>query len=155
MKKDELFEIYEEWKEKQESRMYRFYGPICTPAMAKFRSNYEVAIESLKEATTPLQFFRRLSLDLLDDFADVFIAQAIGNMRWENEEDKSNYYSRSIQGIPIETWDITKAWDLGRNEAQALQYILRSQYKGQEKEDLKKAIRFLQRALEEMEDTNS
>ena len=65
------------------------------------------------------------------------------------------YYCRSIKGIPIETWDITQAWDLGRNEAQALQYILRAQYKGQEKEDLEKAIKFIQRALEEMEDTNS
>ena len=67
----------------------------------------------------------------------------------------SNYYTRTIQGKPIELWDITQAWDLGRNEAQAVQYILRAQYKSQEKEDLEKAIKFLQRALDEMEDTNS
>ena len=64
----------------------------------------------------------------------------------------NTYYCRSIKGMPIETWDITQAWDLGRNESQALQYILRAQYKGQEKEDLEKAIKFLKRALEEMEE---
>ncbi len=64
---------------------------------------------------------------------------------------QSPYYSRPIHGTLIEVWDITQAWDLGRNEAQALQYILRAKWKDQEKDDLKKAIHFLERALEEME----
>lgn len=70
----------------------------------------------------------------------------------ESEENLSDYYRRQIKGTAIETWDITQAWDLGRCEAQALQYILRAKYKGQEKEDLQKAIRFLQRAVEEIEE---
>lgn len=63
-----------------------------------------------------------------------------------------NYYSRKIRGEIVELWDITQAWELGRNEAQSVQYILRAKYKDQERADLKKAIDFLQRALKEMEE---
>ncbi len=75
----------------------------------------------------------------------------IQNHFHDKKESEDSYYARQIKGQRIEVWDVTQAWDLGRNEAQSAQYIFRAKYKGQEKDDLKKAIKFLERALEEMD----
>lgn len=56
-----------------------------------------------------------------------------------------DYYKRSIDGMSVEVFDIIDAWELGPYTAQAVQYILRSQYKQDELEDIEKAIDFLKR----------
>lgn len=52
----------------------------------------------------------------------------------------------------IEAFDVIRAWRLGFLEGSALYYILRAKFKGSEIEDLKKARRMLDRAIEEKTD---
>jgi len=53
-----------------------------------------------------------------------------------------------------EPWDVITAWDLGYLEGTALKYISRWKHKGGV-EDLKKAIHFLQKKIEVMENEST
>lgn len=51
----------------------------------------------------------------------------------------------------IESWDVIEAFGLSYHCADALAYILRAGKKGDKKQDLQKAIRHLQREVEELQ----
>ena len=51
----------------------------------------------------------------------------------------------------IEVIDAIEDWDLGFNKGNAIKYIARSEYKGHKKEDLEKAIWYLNRELQKEE----
>lgn len=53
-----------------------------------------------------------------------------------------------------EPWDVITAWDLGYLEGTALKYISRWKHKGGV-EDLKKAIHFLQKKIEVVENEST
>lgn len=63
-----------------------------------------------------------------------------------------NYYSRLIGGKQVSVKQICNAWDLDRWETQAVQYLLRSKYKDEELEDLRKARDFIDYAIESLEE---
>ena len=52
----------------------------------------------------------------------------------------------------IEVIDVIEDWDLDFHEGNAVKYIGRAKYKGNYKEDIEKAIWYLQRKLETMTD---
>lgn len=61
-----------------------------------------------------------------------------------------SYYERQINGVSIQVSDITHAWNLDSDEAQAVQYILRGKFKNEGKDeiqDLEKAINMLKIAV--------
>lgn len=63
---------------------------------------------------------------------------------------KPDYYKHYIDGHKIEVIDIIESWELNHEHclASAIQYILRSTYKEDRRQDIKKAIWFLQHWLE-------
>lgn len=108
MKKEELFEIYEEWMKEEEKRLAHYFsGSDYEELHEVLHSSYKEVKASLKYASTPLEFFRRLDFSYnwyvkqlrnaamegkplpyptdLDQFIDVFVTKAIGGMRWEDE----------------------------------------------------------------------
>ena len=54
-------------------------------------------------------------------------------------------------GQAYDVIDIVKDYDLNFNEGNALKYIIRSRYKGQHLDDLRKAIDYLQREIKDHE----
>jgi hypothetical protein len=64
-----------------------------------------------------------------------------------DEAPHADHY-RKLSPEPI---TIIEAWGLGFHLGNALKYIARSPYKGSEKQDLEKAIFYLQRKLHELE----
>lgn len=73
-------------------------------------------------------------------------------------ESKANEYqvagSHYKQFKGHEPWDVITAWDLGYLEGTALKYISRWKHKGGV-EDLKKAIHFLQKKIEVVENEST
>ena len=49
-----------------------------------------------------------------------------------------------------EVIDVLEAWDLGFHEASAVKYIARAKHKGNEEQDISKAIWFLMRRLDQI-----
>jgi hypothetical protein len=59
-----------------------------------------------------------------------------------------NHYEAKINGVEIQVWDVIDAFGLNFLKGNATKYILRSGKKWNEKEDIKKAIRCLEKQLE-------
>jgi hypothetical protein len=63
-----------------------------------------------------------------------------------DEAPHADHY-RKLSPEPI---TIIESWGLGFHLGNALKYIARSQYKGTEKQDLEKAVFYLQRKINEL-----
>jgi hypothetical protein len=61
---------------------------------------------------------------------------------------KPNYYKAQIKGVEIDVYDISDAYNLNNYKFNALKYILRAGKKDSLIQDLKKAIRCLERNIE-------
>ena len=66
------------------------------------------------------------------------------------ETDNVNHPSHYVQG-KIEVIDFIEAWDLNFSRGNAIKYICRAKYKGNELEDLKKARFYLDREIKRAE----
>ena len=65
-------------------------------------------------------------------------------------EEQVNHPSHYVKGIePIE---VIESWDLNFSLGNAIKYILRSQYKGKQLEDLEKAKWYLEREISRLKD---
>ena len=62
---------------------------------------------------------------------------------------KPNYYKAVIKGVELDVYDIGKAYNLNNFKFNALKYILRAGKKDSLIQDLKKAIRCLERNIED------
>lgn len=62
---------------------------------------------------------------------------------------KPNYYKAIIKGVELDVYDIGKAYGLNNFKFNAVKYILRSGKKDALIQDLKKAIRCLERNIED------
>ena len=62
---------------------------------------------------------------------------------------KPNYYKAVIKGVELDVYDIGKAYGLNNFKFNAVKYILRSGKKDALIQDLKKAIRCLERNIED------
>lgn len=60
-------------------------------------------------------------------------------------------HSEHYQKVSPEPIQVIEAWNLNFNLGQVIKYIGRSPYKGQTKEDLQKALWYLQREVSKME----
>lgn len=72
----------------------------------------------------------------------------------DSTEDSVNHPShyKSVGGL--EVIEVIEAFDLDRYLANVVKYVLRSPNKGNEVEDLKKAVWYLQRKIERLENSN-
>lgn len=61
---------------------------------------------------------------------------------------KPNYYKAKIKGVELDVYDISDAYNLNNYKFNALKYILRAGKKDSLIQDLKKAIRCLERNIE-------
>ena len=61
---------------------------------------------------------------------------------------KPNYYKAKIKGVEVDVYDISEAYNLNNFKFNALKYILRAGKKDSLIQDLKKAIRCLERNIE-------
>jgi len=61
---------------------------------------------------------------------------------------KPNYYKAKIKGVEVDVYDISDAYNLNNYKFNALKYILRAGKKDSLIQDLKKAIRCLERNIE-------
>ena len=62
---------------------------------------------------------------------------------------KPNYYKAVIKGVELDVYDIGKAYGLNNFKFNAVKYILRDGKKDALIQDLKKAIRCLERNIED------
>ena len=60
------------------------------------------------------------------------------------------HYNQGIEAI-----DIIESWNLNFSLGNAIKYILRAPYKGSKKEDIQKAIWYLERELQREETTST
>ena len=56
------------------------------------------------------------------------------------------YYNKG----KFEVWDVIKDWQLGFNTGNAIKYIARAKWKGNEIEDINKAIKYLGKELTDL-----
>ena len=56
------------------------------------------------------------------------------------------YYNKG----KFEVWDVIKDWQLGFNTGNAIKYIARAKWKGNEIEDIDKAIQYLRKELTDL-----
>lgn len=56
------------------------------------------------------------------------------------------HYNKGIEAI-----DFIESWDLNFNLGNVIKYVVRSDYKGNKKEDLSKALWYLERELKRIE----
>lgn len=68
-------------------------------------------------------------------------------------EDNVNHPSHYTFG-KFEVIDVIEDWKLNYHKGNAVKYIARSSHKGNELEDLKKAVWYLQREIENLEKVN-
>ena len=66
-----------------------------------------------------------------------------------NEKEMVNHPSHYNAG-KFEVIDVIEDWGLGFHDGNALKYIARAKHKNNEKEDIKKAIWYLNRYIEEI-----
>ncbi len=66
-----------------------------------------------------------------------------------NEEEKVNHPKHYNVG-KFEVIDVIEDWNLGFHTGNAIKYIARAKYKKNEKEDIQKAIWYLNRYLKEV-----
>jgi hypothetical protein len=62
---------------------------------------------------------------------------------------KPNYYKAKVKGVELDVYDLGKAYGLNNFKFNAVKYILRSGKKDSLIQDLKKAIRCLERNIED------
>jgi predicted HAD superfamily Cof-like phosphohydrolase len=79
------------------------------------------------------------------------IAHTCNQVKIQSTVDLVNHPPHYQSQNGMEVIDVLEAFDLGRNEANATKYILRAKHKGNEVQDLRKAIWYLNRRLKNIE----
>ncbi len=86
----------------------------------------------------------------MDAYLESLIEQSTGQADTSEQKEAVDHPSHYNAG-KFEVIDVIEDWQLGFNLGNTVKYLARAKHKGKEKEDLKKALWYLTRELEELE----
>lgn len=73
---------------------------------------------------------------------------------YENINHPKHYNINEAGEKAIETFEYINSWKMGYGEGNIIKYVSRHKYKGKALQDLKKARRYLNKMIEELENEN-